>query len=280
MRRSTRACCATASSSRPSRTARPGRKSWKCPSCSSGSRCTTRRCRLPAACRPSCTPRCEDPDNRDTVDLLAEMVSDEIFVYGDKQIRRFRRLFQIVNTDQELCMDQGADQRRKRRPVGRASPGRGDALGTGAEREAERHPQRGRRFQAEEHQTGQRATRQVRSRSPPRNSMPTRRPRAASRKPRSAITNTSCSLSALGDPDGSLGTNGPTKLKEMRGQREATPRRSSIASRNRRVVVALCVRDNYFLVSVGSSLEGLEKLGKGDRLIDRARAQAAGEIRR
>ena len=36
-----------------------------------------------------------------------------------------------------------------------------------------------------------------------------------------------------------------------------------------KLVVALGVRDNYLLASIGSSLDCLEKLGKGDRLIDR-----------
>ena len=40
----------------------------------------------------------EDSENRDTVDLLNEMVSDEVFVYGDKHVVDFVRLFQIVNT--------------------------------------------------------------------------------------------------------------------------------------------------------------------------------------
>ena len=43
-----------------------------------------------------------DPENRDTVDLLREMVSDEVFVYGDKHVVDFMRLFQIVNTAQSF----------------------------------------------------------------------------------------------------------------------------------------------------------------------------------
>jgi hypothetical protein len=37
-----------------------------------------------------------------------------------------------------------------------------------------------------------------------------------------------------------------------------------------KLVIALGIRDDYLLAYVGSSLDGLEKLGKGDRLMDRA----------
>ena len=44
----------------------------------------------------------ENPEGRKTVDLLTEMVSDEIFVYGDKKFVDFVQLFQIVNTAQSF----------------------------------------------------------------------------------------------------------------------------------------------------------------------------------
>ena len=52
--------------------------------------------------------------------------------------------------------------------------------------------------------------------------------------------------------------------------KRATPRRSSTGSRKSKLTVAVGVRDNYLLASIGPSLDCLEKLGKGERLIDRA----------
>ena len=40
----------------------------------------------------------ENPDARKILDLLADMASDEVFVYGDKKVVDLVQLFQIVNT--------------------------------------------------------------------------------------------------------------------------------------------------------------------------------------
>ena len=46
------------------------------------------------------------------------------------------------------------------------------------------------------------------------------------------------------------------------------------------LVVALGVRDEYLLAAVGSTTDCVGRLGSGKRLIDRARVQAPGQVRR
>ena len=47
-----------------------------------------------------------------------------------------------------------------------------------------------------------------------------------------------------------------------------------------KLVIALGIRGNYLVASIGASLECLEKLGQGDRLDRPRRVQTAGKIRR
>ena len=59
------------------------------------------------------------------------------------------------------------------------------------------------------------------------------------------------------------------KFKEMEAE-EGDAQKIVDQLKKSKLVIALGVRDNYLLVSIGRSLECLEKLGKGQRLIDRA----------
>ena len=58
------------------------------------------------------------------------------------------------------------------------------------------------------------------------------------------------------------------KLKEMEAK-EGDVQKIIDRLKESKLVIALGVRDNYLLSSIGSSLECLEKLGQGNRLIDR-----------
>jgi hypothetical protein len=59
------------------------------------------------------------------------------------------------------------------------------------------------------------------------------------------------------------------KFKEMEAE-EGDAQKIIDRLKESKLVVAVGVRDNYLLVSIGPSLDCLEKLGKGQRLIDRA----------
>ena len=59
------------------------------------------------------------------------------------------------------------------------------------------------------------------------------------------------------------------KFKEMEAE-EGDVQKIIDRLKESKLVVALGVRDNYLLLSIGPSLECLEKLGQGQRLIDRA----------
>ena len=59
------------------------------------------------------------------------------------------------------------------------------------------------------------------------------------------------------------------KLKEMEAE-EGDAQKIIDRLKKSKLVVAIGVRDNYLLVSIGSSLDCLKKLGHGQRLIDRA----------
>ena len=58
------------------------------------------------------------------------------------------------------------------------------------------------------------------------------------------------------------------KLKEIEGE-EGDTQKIVDKLKESKLVLAIGVRDNYLLCSIGSSLEALEKLGQGERLIDR-----------
>jgi len=88
----------------------------------------------------------ENSRTRKTVDLLADMASDEVFVYGDKKMCRLRAAFSDDQRRPELRTPGAADDRGPQRSLLRSSPGRGGSVGLGAEPEADRHAQHGHRL--------------------------------------------------------------------------------------------------------------------------------------
>ncbi len=207
----------------------------------------------------------EDSENRDTVDLLTEMVSDEVFVYGDKHVVDFMRLFQIVNTAQSF------------------GTMRAQLSGEGGERSAEqvkagavlsalaRHPKLIRvpnvviGFKVKNTKL---ATEQL-----AKFEEIATKELAADEKTKGSLKRTKvgdhdCLVLTL---DGSMlpWEELTDKIKEMETE-EGDAQKVIDQIKKSKLIVALCVRDNYVVVSIGSSLEALEKLGKGERLIDRA----------
>ena len=106
----------------------------------------------------------KNPEMRKILDLLADMASDEVFVYGDKNFVDFMKLFQIVNGANSFGPLKAADRAVRRRPTRTwIEPRRSRYLGAGGKHQPDRRPQPGRRIQAEEHRSGQGTTHQARN---------------------------------------------------------------------------------------------------------------------
>ncbi len=209
----------------------------------------------------------EDPENRDTFDLLADMVSGEVFVYSDKRFVDFARLLQIIDADQDFAWIKA------------------QFSGENESRSAE---------QAEAEATLSALARSGKLSGVPnvvlgfklKNTKLAKQQLAkfeqVATKELDADETTKGSLkkTKVGDHEYLVlalrasaipwipwdeWTDG---IKEM-GSKAGDAQKALNRIKESKVVVALCVRDNYLLVSIGSSLDGLEKLGKGDRLIDR-----------
>jgi hypothetical protein len=204
------------------------------------------------------------PDNRDTVKLLKEMVSDEIFVYGDQSIVDFSRLFQIVNTAQSFGSMKGE--------LNAESEGRtpqqvqvGAVLSALAKNANLIHVPNvviGFRLKNTDLAKAQLAKlEESATKALDANEMT---------KGRLKKTKVGDHESLVLTLDGSMvpWDQIAERLKEMETE-EGDVQKIVDQLQKSKLIVALCVRDNYLLVSIGSSLDCLEKLGKGPRLVDR-----------
>jgi hypothetical protein len=215
---------------------------------------------IPAQLRAAFT----DPENRDTVELLQQMVSDEVFVYGDQTIVDFVRLLQMANTAQSFGSMKGQ--------ISGESEGHspqqvqaGAVLSILAQHaDLIRVPNVVIGFRLKNTKLAQEqlakfeeiATKELDANESTKGKLK-----------KTKVGDHECLVLTL---DGSMvpWDDVLEHLKEMEAE-EGDAQKIIDHLEKSTLAVALCVRDNYLLASVGSSLEGLEKLGKEQRLIDR-----------
>jgi len=208
----------------------------------------------------------ENPEGRKTVDLLTEMVSDEVFVYGDKKFVDFVRLFQIVNTAQSFgsmkAQIVGEDEGRSAQQIQA-----GAALSALARNvKLLGLPNIVIGFKLKNTDL---AKEQLIKLEAIGNVVLEGDKNTKGHFKKTKVGNHECLVLTL---DGSMipWDDLPIdKLKEVEAE-EGDAQKVIDRVKESKLVIALCVRDNYLVASIGSSLEGMERLGKGDRLIDRA----------
>lgn len=204
------------------------------------------------------------PENRDTITLLTEMVSDEIFVYGDKSVIDSVRLFQIINTARSLGAMKGklaADSEEKSMEQFQA----GAAISALAKHaDMIRVPNVVIGFRLK---NTKRANEQL-----AKLEKVIQESLEGNEKTKDCLKKTEVAghQSLVLTLEGSLA---PwemiiDRLKEMEAE-EGDAQKIIDHLEKSKLVVALCVRDGFLVVSIGSSVDALEKLGKGDKLIDR-----------
>lgn len=203
-------------------------------------------------------------DNRDTVALLKEMVSDEVFAYGDKSAVDFVRLSQIINTAQSF----GSMREQVKAESEDETPGQVKAKAVlsalAAHVDLIRVPNVVIGFKLKNTKL---AKEQLAKIEETVKNVLDANEKTKGRLKKTTVNGHECLVLTL---DGSLA---PweileDRLKEMEAK-EGDAQKIIAHLEKSKLVVALCLRDNYLLASIGSSLDCLEKLGKGERLIDR-----------
>ncbi len=204
------------------------------------------------------------PKNRDTVELLKQLVSDEVFVYGDPSFVGFVRLFQIVNSAQSFgsmkgqisaVREGGNPQQAQVGAVLSALAGNADLIRV-PNVVVGFHVKNVKLAEEQLAKFGEIAMRQLDANE-----------KTKGRLKKTKVGDHQCLVLTL---DGAMVDWEvlADKLKEMETA-EGDTQKIVDRLKESKLVIALGVRDNYLLLSIGSSLEGLEKLGKGELLIDR-----------
>ena len=106
------------------RTATPGRKSRQMPVVQMGLSMYQMQLATPGSGPAKIEAALQNPEIRKIVDLAVDMVSDEVFVYGDESCIDFLELVQNVNGAMQLRADGAASDRPGRGPQPRPAPGR------------------------------------------------------------------------------------------------------------------------------------------------------------
>ncbi len=210
-----------------------------------------------------------NPESRKVLDLAAEMVSDEIFIYGDKNVVDFVKLFQIVNAAQTYSPL--VAQLTGQAAAGEHGQIQGRAVMTALAKNATLIgvPNLIVGFKV---QNTDLAKEQL-------SKLETLANNALQAAGVDEQTKSHFKRSKVGDYeylvadlDGSMIPWDQVPLEKIK-ELEAQPgdaQKIIDRLKQSKLVVALGVRGNYLLCLIGSSLECLEKLGKDKRLLDRA----------
>jgi hypothetical protein len=207
----------------------------------------------------------ENPEMRKVIDLLAEMASDEIFVYGDKSFADFLQLVQDVSSATRfgpvVLQITGQAGGRSHELQGTAAI---SALAADAKLISVPNLVAGFKLKntdlAKEQLIKLEAIANVIFESNERTKGHFKKTKVGDHE------------YLVMELDGSMvpWDNLPLdRFKEMEAK-EGDAQKVIDRLKESKLVIALGVRENYLLASIGSSLEAVEKLGKGDRLIDRA----------
>jgi hypothetical protein len=207
----------------------------------------------------------ENPEMRKVIDLLAEMASDEIFVYGDKSFADFLQLVQDVSSATRFgpVVLQITGQ-----AGGRSHELQGTAAisALAADVKLISVPNLVAGFKLKNTDL---AREQLIKLEAIANVIFESNERTKGHFKKTKVGDHEYLVMEL---DGSMvpWDNLPLdRFKEMEAK-EGDAQKVIDRLKESKLVIALGVRENYLLASIGSSLEAVEKLGKGDRLIDRA----------
>jgi hypothetical protein len=208
----------------------------------------------------------ENPESRKIVDLLVDMVSDEVFVYGDKKFVDFVELFQIVNTAQSFGpMTAQITGETEGRSPGQLQGGAVlSALAKNTKLMGLPNVVVGFKLKNADLAKEQLIKLEVIA-----NVVLESNPKTKGHFKKTKVGDYD---SLVLDLDGSMipWDEIPINKFEEVEAAEGDAKKVIEQIKASKLVIALSVRGNYLVASIGSSLEGIEKLGKGERLIDRA----------
>ncbi len=207
----------------------------------------------------------ENPETRKALDLFVEMASHEMFVYGDKDFADFVDLFQSANAAQSFgpMLAQITGQTNDRKPNEIQAAAIVSVLAKHADQIRVPNLVVGFKVKNAELAKEQLIKLEMIANILAENSEVT--------KGRIKKTKVGDFEYLVLNLDGSMlpwDEISEEQFKEM-GADENNVKKVIEQLKKAKLVVALGLRGDYLVASVGSSLEALEKLGKGDRLIDR-----------
>ena len=206
----------------------------------------------------------ENPESRKIIDMLVDMASEEIFFYGDMSSADFLRLFQDVNAAQNygtlLALTTGQAEDMNRIKAGQAI----SALAEDVDLIAVPNLVIGFRIK-----NAELAKEQLIKLETIADIVLESKEETKGRFKKTKIGDYDFLVLEL---DGRLipWDQVPMDTFKNMESEEGDVRKIVERIKESKLVVAIGIRDDYLLVSIGSSLECLGKLGKGPRLIDRA----------
>jgi hypothetical protein len=207
-----------------------------------------------------------NPETRKIIDLAVDMASDEVFVYGDKNFVDFVELFQTVNTAQSLgpvlaqidAKGEGVDPHKAQVGAILSALAQNPKLIN--------IPNLVLGFKLKNTEL---AKEQLIKLETIANIMLESNEKTKGHFKKTKVAGHECLVLQL---DGSMipWDDVPTDEVKEAEAKEGDAQKVIDRVKEMKLAVAIGVRGNYLVVSIGSSLEALEKLEKGDRLIDRA----------